>query len=502
MKADCCKRLSVEIITTLYIALFAYAAVSKLLDFEVFQMQLGQSPLLSAFAGWISWSVPFSEIIICLLLAFPATRLAGFFAGFTLMLMFTAYIFIILNYSPFIPCSCGGILDNLGWEEHLIFNIAFALLAIAGIFLQSPPNSDKRIMPYKGRTITLTLSGLCGIGVIAVLFLLSEDIIHRSNNFVRRFPHFPVTEASRLDLAYNSYYIAGSAEGKIYLGNYTAPLQVLVVDTALQTRQEYRIALNKKDLPFRSPRLSVLLPHFFITDGTVPCLFKGSTNDWQAKIQDIKSVPFSQAVPMDSITLAFRGRSAKTGENILGTISIAKSKASLTAPGLLSKQIDGVFDTDGYLSYNKELKRLLYLYRYRNQFVVADDSLNPDYYGHTIDTISKAQIKVSYIASKHQRKLTAPPLVVNKSSQTHGNLLYVNAGLKGRYESEKMWRLASIIDVYDLTSKEYIMSFYINDIRKEKMKGFLITDTMFLAIIDHHLVAYKLGPDLLKAQNK
>ena len=40
----------IEIICLLYILLFVYAAVSKLLDFENFQVQLGQSPLLSAFA--------------------------------------------------------------------------------------------------------------------------------------------------------------------------------------------------------------------------------------------------------------------------------------------------------------------------------------------------------------------------------------------------------------------------------------------------------------------
>src|SRR5690606_37522243 len=100
-----------------------------------FQVQLGQSPLLSVYAGWVSWLVPLSEILIAILLLFRATRLPGLVAAFTLMVTFTAYIYIILNFSSFVPCSCGGILEKLGWTEHLIFNIFFVIIALIGIIL-------------------------------------------------------------------------------------------------------------------------------------------------------------------------------------------------------------------------------------------------------------------------------------------------------------------------------------------------------------------------------
>jgi hypothetical protein len=50
------------------------------------------------------------------------------------MTMFTAYIVAILKFSDFVPCSCGGVLEHLGWPEHLILNIAFTVLALIGIF--------------------------------------------------------------------------------------------------------------------------------------------------------------------------------------------------------------------------------------------------------------------------------------------------------------------------------------------------------------------------------
>src|SRR5690554_5124528 len=108
-------------IAYLFILLFVYAAVSKLLDFETFRIQLAQSPLLSAYAGIIAWAVPGVELLISVFLLFSWYRRLALYACFTLMVMFTAYIYIILNFSDFVPCSCGGVLEKLSWGEHLVF---------------------------------------------------------------------------------------------------------------------------------------------------------------------------------------------------------------------------------------------------------------------------------------------------------------------------------------------------------------------------------------------
>lgn len=122
--------------------LFIYAAVSKILDFENFQIQLAQSPLLSAFAGYVAWGVPALEIVLSLLLLSNKGRSMGLFGSFGLMIMFTAYIYIILNYSAFVPCSCGGVLEKMSWNQHLIFNIVFVLLsALAALMSASQPKN-------------------------------------------------------------------------------------------------------------------------------------------------------------------------------------------------------------------------------------------------------------------------------------------------------------------------------------------------------------------------
>jgi hypothetical protein len=131
------RHIAIEIISFLFIFLFVYAAVSKLIDIEKFQVQIGQSPLLTAF-GWIAWIIPAVEIVVSALMATNKFRLLGLYASFSLMTMFTIYIIAILTLGTFVPCSCGGVLEKLGWTEHLVFNIGFVVLAIAGVLMHEP----------------------------------------------------------------------------------------------------------------------------------------------------------------------------------------------------------------------------------------------------------------------------------------------------------------------------------------------------------------------------
>jgi|SRR5690606_21570002 len=129
------RKLLPDIAVFLFIVLFVYAALTKLLDYDKFAIQLGQSPMLTHHASIIAWAVPVSEFAAVCLLLLPATRSLGLYISLSLMIMFTTYITIITTYDDYVPCSCGGILESMGWYEHLVFNIAFALLAVAGILV-------------------------------------------------------------------------------------------------------------------------------------------------------------------------------------------------------------------------------------------------------------------------------------------------------------------------------------------------------------------------------
>ncbi len=482
MKTSYLKTVVVYIICLLYIILFTYAAVSKLLDFQNFQIQIGQSPLLSAFATPVSYGVPIVEIGLALTLMFSNYRLLGLYGSFILMTMFTAYIFIILNFSSFIPCSCGGILEDMSWTQHLIFNIAFVVLSGIAIILLS---KTRFVYGY------LIINLISGIIIITVLFLMSEDIIQHRNNFVRRLPDH-VHKVHDRDLKFNSYYFAGAEKGKIYLGNITSPLLLTEIDTLLRTKREIVVKINNLNLPFRSLQIKVQSSFFYITDGTVPCLFKGKTSNWSAYQIPIKTNSFASPVIIDSISMAYRTHNAAT-ENVLGVTNFGHKGSSQINSSLLQKQIDGVFDVDGILTFDSFTKKVIYIYYYRNQFIVTDPKLNLSFRGKTIDTISKAQIKVAYNTDRDERKMAAPPLVVNKNAFAYNGLLFVNSALMGKFEDARMWKQASLIDIYDINNKTYLVSFYLYNIDNKKAQRFMVYNNNFYALVGTHIVSYKLS---------
>ncbi|MGX7668867.1 MauE/DoxX family redox-associated membrane protein [Flavobacterium pedocola] len=493
------RNIIVRLISSLYIALFMYAAISKLLDFENFKIQLGQSPLLSAFATEVAIAIPLIEIIIAILLILPRLIRIGLYASYLLMVMFTTYIYIILNYSQFIPCSCGGILEKMTWEQHMAFNITFLFLVIIAILFSHETTKPTKI-EFANKYIRIPFFTILGSGIVTLLYVASENIVQYHNTFIRRFPQHLASPQNEIDLKFNSYYFAGSGDGKIYLGNSTAPLQMMVVDTALQKQELFRITLKEKNLPFQTPHIKVYPPYFSLYEGTVPYFFKGSVQDWKGKLQTQSGTYFSQVEPIDSVTVATRYIKPKTGENLIGTKNL-KTNSEQFGNHLLQKQIDGVFDTDGSLHYNADLKKIIYVHRYRNEFIVADNDLNLEYRGNTIDTVSHAQIKLSTNKDK-VKTFTEPPLIVNKASATSDNYLYINSALPGQFETTEMWKQASIIDVYDLTKKSYLASFYLYQDNGKKLRSFYIVGKNVFVLIGNKIIRYQLRADIIKTKQQ
>lgn len=126
----------VEIISVLFVILFLYTGISKLMEYAVFKKQVAESPILKPFAWWIAWGIPLTEFAVAVLLLLPRWRLRGLYSALGLMLLFTGYIIAILGFSEHLPCSCGGVLESLSWRAHLIFNSVFIILASAGILVK------------------------------------------------------------------------------------------------------------------------------------------------------------------------------------------------------------------------------------------------------------------------------------------------------------------------------------------------------------------------------
>jgi hypothetical protein len=149
------------------------------------------------------------------------------------------------------------------------------------------------------------------------------------------------------------------------------------------------------------------------------------------------------------------------------------------------------------LQYDKQAQKFIYLYYYRNQFIVTNTNLKIQYKGNTIDTTTHANIKVAYIKNTSQRKLAAPPFTVNQLSTVNNDMLFINSKLIGKYEPKEMWKEASIVDIYNIKKNTYKSSIYIYNSNKSKVSDMILLNNNLFVIIGHELHKYHLSKQLL-----
>jgi uncharacterized membrane protein YphA (DoxX/SURF4 family) len=132
----------IEAIIFLYVTLFLYTGISKLIDLEQFKETIVDSPILAPVAATIALGLPLLELAVTLLLIIPRWRLKGLYVSLNLMIIFTGYVMALLIFDEKLPCSCGGILQQLSWPQHLVFNGMFVLLAAWAIKLQKKEKKE------------------------------------------------------------------------------------------------------------------------------------------------------------------------------------------------------------------------------------------------------------------------------------------------------------------------------------------------------------------------
>jgi len=130
------QKVAIEIISSLLILLFVYAASSKLIHYNNFKVQLKNSLWLRPFVSIIAWLVPAIELLISFILTVKVTRIYGLHASLVILSVFTIYISVMLISGKHLPCSCGGVIQQLSWWQHLLFNLVFIFLSLVGIVLE------------------------------------------------------------------------------------------------------------------------------------------------------------------------------------------------------------------------------------------------------------------------------------------------------------------------------------------------------------------------------
>jgi putative oxidoreductase len=132
-----------SIMITSLILLFTYTAVSKLHDLADFERQLRNQVIPKWSVKPLLWLLPLVELAVVAMLLSKPFRLAGLWASCFLMFVFSIYMgLVVLNVFDRVPCSCGGVLRNMGFTTHFIFNLTFLFFSIASVRIQNSLDAD------------------------------------------------------------------------------------------------------------------------------------------------------------------------------------------------------------------------------------------------------------------------------------------------------------------------------------------------------------------------
>jgi len=117
------------------IILWVYTAGSKVLEFHEFKHQLKLQHFNNTVIPLLSVILPLSEALTAFLLSRSVSRIPGLYYSLLLLAVFTIYIILILiGFFDKVPCSCGGVLKEMSWKTHLLFNASFLSLNLWAVY--------------------------------------------------------------------------------------------------------------------------------------------------------------------------------------------------------------------------------------------------------------------------------------------------------------------------------------------------------------------------------
>ena len=131
-----------EIIYLFLIAFFCYTAFNKMVNISSFRNNLMKTSLFSEeIANILSVIVIILEILIVLILLFNKKIGLLLFCG--TMLIFTLYISYLRSNGLYEVCGCGGILNGLSYNFHLLINVFLILGSILSYYISNLVNNEK-----------------------------------------------------------------------------------------------------------------------------------------------------------------------------------------------------------------------------------------------------------------------------------------------------------------------------------------------------------------------
>jgi len=125
----------IRLIAVSLAVLFFYAAVSKLDEYAIFQMQLQKYPLALPLVKHQAWLVPVIEMVIASFLLLPGLQVKGLFSALFVLSIYTAYLTCLPGDKFSAPCRCGEPWQSFSLRSNIIFNLFCVLTTGIGVVL-------------------------------------------------------------------------------------------------------------------------------------------------------------------------------------------------------------------------------------------------------------------------------------------------------------------------------------------------------------------------------
>jgi len=346
----------------------------------------------------------------------------------------------------------------------------------------------------RGNIIAILFVMILGFVVILSLYVFSSELTPERHDFLRNYRMRVLRRESVLNLDNGYYHIAGMTKHGVFLHDSSSPQDVVIVNFELKVISRVHLSITGTDSLKRkwNCRMDVDSPFFYLKSGSLPMVLKGRLGDWNA-VRIMNNVPFfEQGVFGDGDHFLFQSVVTRTDGrepvNIIGMMlpNVAAPKVSSV---LLEDQNDNFLTTAGILRYSKKMNSLVYIYGYRNQYIVLDENLNLLHRGNTIDDVRREMIN-PVETKRDSYTLASPPAVVNASARIYDQILFVHSNVMSSNEDVEHFNQASVVDLYDMNSNRYLFSFYLPDYDGVKMIDFSVADNLITASYGRYVVSY------------
>jgi len=298
-------------------------------------------------------------------------------------------------------------------------------------------------------------------------------------------------EPKSFDLKFNSFYIAGLSYENIYLGDNRNSGRLIVTNYSFTFFKEIILKIpDSVKFAWRAAKILIKYPYVYLVEGITPCIFKGSFPAPVLKKLNIGAIKFDSPIPLTGNNIAFRTRDFE--KDIRTITKFNFDSGNFYTAHVLEKQNDGFFSTDGMFLIDSASFKLVYLYYYRNNYILLDTFLHLIAKLKTIDTVTQANVKTMIVPSEKTIKLSSPPKVINKNACTCDSQLFVQSLLMADNENPIIFKQSSVFDVYSIEKTAYLFSFYINDPSRYKIREFKIIDKKMVVLQDKFILCYQI----------